>query len=94
MLMQMVSVKMKILPVVKPPLVTPVSSECCVHHAVRLAGVGGWLEVLSHLSVFFLVCKELVLLMFQSFQQPSWQNQPLNKGHVVILQQTLFYLDE
>lgn len=85
---------MKILSVVNPPFVIPVSSECCVHHAVRLASVGGWLEVLSHLLVFFLVCKELVLLTFQSFQQPSWQNQPLKKDHELILQQTLFCLDE
>lgn len=76
------------------PFVTPVSSECCVRHAMRLASVGGWLEVLSHVLVVFLVCKELVPLMVQSFQQPSWQIQPLKKDHVPIHQHTLFYLDE
>lgn len=34
------------------PFVTPVSSECCVHHSVRLASVGGWLEVLSSVGSF------------------------------------------
>lgn len=65
-----------------PPSVTLVSFGCCVLLAVSLTGCdGGWLEVLSHVFTvdIFLICKELVLPLFQSFQHPPRKLQLLEK---------------
>ena len=53
------------------PCVTPVSSECCVNHAVRLARVGGWLEVLLLVLVFSWFVRNWFFSRFSPSSSPA-----------------------